>query len=82
MKKDPKEVLEMLNIILAHIRPCRIANTTIANTTIIECNNPDSVEFVIRSAIECINQLDCKQQLNAKYGYVCNTPCTPEWKIL
>ena len=66
MKKDPKEVLGMLNIILKHIRPCRIADVTI-----IEDIKADSVEFVIRSAIQFIDQMDykhCKQQLNAAYG--------------
>ena len=66
MKQDPKEVLEMLNIILEQIRPCRISNTTI-----IEDIQPESVEFVIRSAIQCIDQIDykhCKQQLSAEYG--------------
>ena len=66
MKQDPKEVLEMLNCLLSQIRPCNIAKTTI-----IEDIRPDSVEFVIRSAIQCIDQLDYKsfkQQLNAAYG--------------
>lgn len=66
MKQDHKEVLQMLNAVLSQIRPCNIANTTI-----IEDISPDSLEFVIRSAIHCIDQLDyktCKEQLSAAYG--------------
>lgn len=66
MKQDPKEVVQMLNAVLSQIRPCNIAKTTI-----IEDIEPESLEFVIRSAIQCIDQMGyktCKQQLSTAYG--------------